>query len=287
MAGSHFNPSGGSGGAVGYNARMKLSRRLALTFYRAAGGFPAKLHGKPYRFVPEDRKFWRKAAAGEWEQHTFAFLEHCLRADSVCLDVGAWIGPTVLFSSARCRTVYCIEPDPVAYERLLANLRLNDVTNVLPFHGALSRVNGCVQIANADGFGNSETRVQTEHQTAAAGNSAVNYAVPGMTLSSFIAGWGIEKIDLLKMDIEGAEFDLVPALIDLLPRFKPCIHLSLHAPLLPESARREQLAAVVELAERYAFCYDKRLKPIQPADIMSAPFATRFNAVALTDRALV
>jgi len=258
---------------------MNLRRRLALAYYRVSGGFPAHLHGKRYKLVPEDRKFWRKVARDEWERSTFTFLERCLSADSVCLDIGAWIGPTALFAAQRCRAVYCIEPDPVAYERLLANIRLNEVGNVLPFHGALSVHNARVQIANERGFGNSMTRVRA----APAGGGAT---VLGLGLGSFIDWWGIERIDLLKMDIEGAEFDLVPSIIDLLPRFKPAIHLSLHAPLLPPDQRRNQLAAVTDLAAHYAFCYDQHLKPVAPQEIPGERFASGFNTVAMTDRAL-
>lgn len=257
---------------------MNLRRRLALAYYRVCGGFPAHLHGRRYRLVPEDRKFWRKVSRDEWERSTFTFLERCLSADSVCLDVGAWIGPTALFAAQRCRAVYCIEPDPFAYERLLANIRLNEVGNVLPFHGALSSRNAGVQIANERGFGNSMTRVRAA--------PAGGVTVLGMDLPSFIDWWGIDRIDLLKMDIEGAEFDLVPSIIDLLPRFKPAIHLSLHAPLLPPDERHDQLAAVTDLAARYAFCYDKHLQPVEPREIPGARFASCFNSVAMTDRAL-
>ncbi len=241
--------------------------------------FAATIDGRCYRLAPEDRKFWRAVAANEWERHTFMVLDRCLRADSVYLDVGAWIGPTVLFAAARCRTVYCIEPDPVAYERLLANLRMNDITNVLPFHGALGGGNGPVQIANEKSFGNSKTRVQATPDDA-------GVTVLGMDIQRLIEGWGIKKIDLVKMDVEGAEFDLMPPLLDFLPRTKPGIHLSLHAPFFPQSERREKLAAVVELANRYAFCYDKRLNKIASEEILGERFTHRFNTITLTDAEL-
>lgn len=294
-----------AGGRFGYNARMTSLlqsarawerrqrhhphliaaidsfRRLALAWYRLRGGFPIRLHGKRYRLAPEDRKFWRRVAAGRWEPQTFTFFEHCLRPDSVCVDVGAWIGPTVLFAAARCRTVYAIEPDPVAYERLLANLRLNDITNVRPFHGALGPTHAPLRIANHKHFGSSETRT-----LAADGDDG--HRVMGFTPAGYLDCWGIERIDLLKMDVEGAEFALVPAIVDLLARHhhKPHIHLSLHAPLLPEAERRAQLAAVAELAARYAFAYDKRLRPISPDDITGERYTHHSNEVALTDRAL-
>ena len=247
------------------------------------------LHGKRYRLTPGNDKFWRKVAAGQWERNTFRFLDRCLRADSVYLDVGAWIGPTVLFAATRCKTVYCVEPDPVAYQRLLANLQLNRIDNVLPFHGALAVANGAVHIANAENFGNSETRVTPE---ATSGSEDSHATVLAITLSDLLNWWGIKRIDLLKMDIEGAEFALIPSLIDLLSTGntgntgKPHIHLSLHAPFLPPSERHHKLAAAVELAGHYAFIYDKHLKRIAPEAILQEPFTEKCNAVALTDEAL-
>ena len=260
---------------------MNLKRRLALAYYRAKGGFPAKIAGERYRLVPENRKFWRKVADKQWEPHTFIVLDRYLHPDSVYLDIGAWIGPTVLFAARRCKTVYCVEPDPVAYQRLLANLHINGIGNVLPFHGALGARNEVVQIASEGGFGDSETRIRA--QGAPEGDGV---PVLALDIASLVAWWGIERIDLLKMDIEGAEFDLVPSLINFLPRIKPPIYLSLHAPLFPQSERRDKLAAVVELAGHYAFCYDKRLNQISPDEVLGESFAEKFNTVLLTDAAL-
>ena len=258
---------------------MNLRRRLELAYYRAKGYFPGHIGGKPYRLVPDDRKFWRKVANNQWEPHTFNILGQCLHADAVYLDVGAWIGPTVLFAAARCHTVYCVEPDPVAYEHLLANLRLNDIRNVKTFHGALDSENTRLTISNEQGFGNSETRVQR----ASAGDSTT---VLAMDISRFIECWNIRQIDLIKIDVEGAEFDLMQSIIDLLPSMKPCIYLSLHAPLVAQTERQGKLAAVVELARHYTCCYDKDLKKIEPGEILTPRFTDRFSEVLLTDTAV-
>jgi len=223
-----------------------------------SGRIVANIGGKRRRLLAEDETYWRRVEAGEWEPDTFEVLAKCLHPGAVYVDVGAWVGATVLFAAARCESVYCIEPDPAAYERLLANLRMNRVTNAHPFHAALGAANARVQIACERGLGKSMTRVQ-----AAAGGNAHAWTL-SITPARFVEWWGITKIDLLKIDIEGGEFDLAPALIELFPRIKPVIHLSLHAPLFPQSARRDKLAVIAELAGRYAFCYDGDLRRISP-----------------------
>ena len=239
----------------------------------------AKIDGKKYRLLAEDKTFWRRVEAGEWEADTLRVLARFLRRDSIYLDVGAWIGATALFAAARCREVYCVEPDPAAYERLLANLRMNNIKNALTFHGALGAKNARVKMSCARGLGKSMTRVRAENEI---GNGETADAL-SVTPARFVKWCGIAKIDLLKIDIEGGEFALAPALAKLFPRMKPVIHLSLHAPFFPESARAEKLARIVGLAGNYKFCYDGNLNKISPREMLSDKFANHFAAVVLAD----
>ena len=235
--------------------------------------------GVAHQLVAENEKFWQKVDANRWEPDTLTLLDRCLRADSVYVDVGAWIGPTVLFAAPRCRIVYGIEPDPVAYEQLLANLRLNHIQNARLFHGALCAQNGVAQVVNEKGFGDSVTRVGESTR----GDRA---EVLAMTPTRFTEFWGIEKIDLLKVDIEGGEFDLIPALIELTARTKPIIHLSLHAPNFPPPLRQSKLQQAAKLARLYRHCYDKHLTTLPVEQIASEHFAQKFDAVVLSDEAL-
>lgn len=64
--------------------------------YRARGYYAGALNGEPFRLDPYHSKFWRKATAGGWEPETFAVLDQHLSPDRDYVDIGAWIGPTVL-----------------------------------------------------------------------------------------------------------------------------------------------------------------------------------------------
>ncbi|MGR3913988.1 MAG: FkbM family methyltransferase, partial [Gammaproteobacteria bacterium] len=141
----------------------------------------------------------------------------------------------------------------------------------------LGAANTRAQIACERGLGKSMTRVQP-----AATGSAHTWTL-AITPARFVEWWGITKIDLIKIDIEGGEFDLAPALIKLFPRIKPAIHLSLHAPFFPKPARHDKLAVIAELAERYAFCYDGELRRIAPEEILGGKFAEGFETVVFAD----
>jgi len=289
---------------------------------QSRAAFAIELFGRRYRLAAEDRAFWTKVAAGAWERDTLRFFARALDgrrgrdgsgapdADSVCVDVGAWIGATALFAAPRCGTVYALEPDPAAYERLLANLRMNAIANIVPCHAALTAADGCVQLSNHRHFGNSMTRTQaatgdgdgdiSRHPRSLlsgggdgdgengdgdiGGNRAT---VLGLRLASFIAWWGIARIDLLKIDIEGGEFALLPALLELPARLRPVVHLSLHAPFFPAAERASKLAAVAELAAQYAHLYDQNNARITARDITQNPdYRDKFQVVAMSARAL-
>lgn len=86
--------------------------------YRARGHVNGRLGGLPFRLDPYHSKFWRRAGRGDWEPETFAVLDAHLRGDADYLDIGAWIGPTVLYAARKARHVWCFEPDPTAYRHL-------------------------------------------------------------------------------------------------------------------------------------------------------------------------
>ncbi|MDD9811463.1 MAG: FkbM family methyltransferase [Gammaproteobacteria bacterium] len=281
---------------------------------QSRAAFAIDMFGRRYRLAAEDRAFWTKVAAGAWERDTLRFFARALDgrrgrdgsgapdADSVCVDVGAWIGATALFAAPMCGTVYALEPDPAAYERLLANLRMNAVANIVPCHAALTAADGCVCLSNHRHFGNSMTRAQAATGDGAGdgtdagdgagengdGDIGGNRAtVLGLRLASFIAWWGIARIDLLKIDIEGGEFALLPALLELPMRLRPVVHLSLHAPFFPAAERAGKLAAVAELAAQYAHLYDQNNARITARDITQNPdYRDKFQVVAMSARAL-
>ena len=318
--------------ATGKNPAAAPGKNPEAAGDQSRATFAIEMFGRRYRLAAEDRAFWTKVAAGAWERDTLRFFARALDgrrgrdssggrdgcgapdADSVCVDVGAWIGATALFAAPMCRTVYALEPDPAAYERLLANLRMNAAANIVPCHAALTAADGCVQLSNHRHFGNSMTRAQAATGAGAGdisrhprsllsgdgdgdsdgagengdGDIGGNRAtVLGLRLASFIAWWGIARIDLLKIDIEGGEFALLPALLELPMRFRPVVHLSLHAPFFPAAERASKLAAVAELAAQYAHLYDQNNARITAHDITQNPaYRDKFQVVAMSERAL-
>ncbi|SVA84980.1 uncharacterized protein METZ01_LOCUS137834, partial [marine metagenome] len=64
------------------------------------------------------------------------------------VDVGAHIGLFSLFAAQFCKKgrVFCFEPVNDNYELLLENIKLNNITNIIPFNCAVSQNSSKVKI---------------------------------------------------------------------------------------------------------------------------------------------
>ena len=159
-----------------------------------------------------------------------------LNSETVYCDIGAWIGPTVIYAAKTCKEVICFEPDPVAYKYLLCNIALNEFKNVTSFSFALSSQVGIQKMsARSDNLGESMTTL-VEVATL---YPKVN--VLTLTWEMFKDYDIFEKINFIKMDIEGGEFALLPTMEKYLSLNKPTLYLSLHPTLLSKNVRKEEM----------------------------------------------
>lgn len=259
-----------------------LTNKLVFPFYeafvRARGYYTATIGGHQYRLDPYHVKFWRRAAKGRWEPETFDVLSRFLDKDSTYCDVGAWIGPTVLHASKICKKVVCFEPDPTAYRYLRWNLDLNRCENVTSFNLALSDEMKVASMASfGSGLGDSMSSLLCN------GSEGSVVDVMKIPWAQFLEASGMEKVDLLKIDIEGGEFALLPTLKDYLLKFKPTLYLSTHAPFLEESERKEMMTKVLDVVSIYKTCLNEGVKPIEFEELVSEKYLNEFGAFVFKD----
>lgn len=133
-----------------------------------------------------------------------------LQRDAAVVDVGANIGDFSIQAAKLCPAglIYAVEPVSANLKCLQRQLELNGTENVVVIPIALGGQEGQALIHASGGhsslyWGSAETEV-------------VNVT----TLQSLMAAHGIERIDLLKLDCEGAEWDILPAAECLLPRIR-------------------------------------------------------------------
>lgn len=119
------------------------------------------------------------------------------------MDIGAHIGYFTIIAAknANLGKIYSIEPHKESFEILKKNLLLNDFTNVNTFNVAITKSTGKTQlyIDKDNQIGN--TTIKND-------NSNESEHVDAFSLRDFVSNNNIEKIDFLKVDCEGAEFEI-------------------------------------------------------------------------------
>jgi FkbM family methyltransferase len=122
------------------------------------------------------------------------------------LDLGGHIGSFSIqcshFFSHNCN-VHIYEPEPGNYQQIKKNIKLNNSRNVKAYNEALSSQKG-------EGF----LYFNPEHRGASQLNRGLSYKTEKIpviinALKNAISRFKDEKIDLLKIDIEGSEYDVL------------------------------------------------------------------------------
>ena len=250
--------------------------RLRKALYRARGHYAGRLGGVPFQLDPYHSKFWRRTTRGAWEPETFAVLDAHLEAGRDYLDIGAWIGPTALYAATRARHVWAFEPDPTAFRYLAWNIELNRLDNVSALPVALAERTGLARMTSFGGEpGDSMTSLLNAQ--AASGTEVVT-----LDWDSFARDVDLSSVSLVKIDVEGAEFDLLPALRPWLKAQRPALYLSTHAPYLDSDNRAARMAALAEGLSFYTTCRDERGAAVG-ADAFTGPDALeRFRSFLFT-----
>jgi FkbM family methyltransferase len=131
----------------------------------------------------------------------------------VVVDVGAGVGDsTLLFSKlvGDQGRVIAIEAHPRSYRALARLCDLNGLTNVTPLHAAAAETNGEVAITDLEDY-MLNTVVDLSKE-------APRVAVRARRLDDIAGDLGLGTIDLLKMNIEGAERAALEGMGELIDR---------------------------------------------------------------------
>ena len=146
---------------------------------------------------------------------------------SVVLDVGAHCGFYTVYFASRCAKVYAFEPQIMIFRLLSANLYLNKLYNVEEQNIALYHKNTKMSISPEHSQGMSLEIKDGDIDYEAIGNSA------GISLMEKSGGTIIakrlddvdipEKIDFIKIDAQGCDYNVLVGGIERIKKDKPVI----------------------------------------------------------------
>ena len=185
------------------------------------------VHGEQDQFVSR-----RIREEGIWEPYETSLVLALLRPGHVCVDVGANIGYFSILAAAvvgEAGAVFAFEPDPENFALLQANAVLNKQQHrITAVQAALSTQAGAGELfLSEDNLG--------DHQIYAAGEQRKSVQIALLNGSEYL-GERLQRLDLLKVDTQGSEYQVMVGLMPLLLAIPGATHILIE--LTPLSLRQ-------------------------------------------------
>ena len=148
-----------------------------------------------------------------YEKAEFALIEKILQADSVFVDIGANAGVYSLVAAKKITNVgkiIAIEPNPLMVERFKTNLRFNGKEDLVDI----------IEYGVADKEGEFELALDAKNM---GGSSIINdYGGDKIKIKCYpllqLLETRTDKIDILKIDVEGADALVMDAFLNSAPK---------------------------------------------------------------------
>ena len=139
-----------------------------------------------------------------WMIQEYSDDNFSINNDDIIIDVGAHIGLFALFASQFCKNgkIFCYEPIKENYKILIENIEMNQIQNIFPNNLAVTKETSRVKIFLNDDQSGHSMFIQNKNFV----------EVDSKSLSDIFIDNGIKECDFLKLDCEGAEYEIIESL---------------------------------------------------------------------------
>jgi|GEM_PF-1379563 len=231
--------------------KIKITKNSKSFYVNPCG--PKRSLFRFLRAILDRDNFWKGVKNNTWEVETFRIFDFFLNQRCSFIDMGAWIGPTVLYGIQLASHCYAVEPDPVAFSILKENVHLNpELKNRITLCNiAISDSNGKVTLAASEGLGKSDSSMYKSY------SSGYPVEVDCLSFPAFCQRYNVTGVNFVNIDTEGAEIVILPSMVNFIKDYKPTVYLSLHPQLFPDQERN--IIEIIEVMELFTRIYDNKL----------------------------
>lgn len=175
---------------------------------------------------------------GEYEVGDLAFVSKYLQPGMHCIDIGANFGLVSLTMARQVGPtgeVLAFEPAPGQYRLLRLNRWLHRFSQIKTFPVAVTRTAGSLSFHLITGQANQGLHTSVFPPYWAAGKAVPHrtITVPAVSLDALWKNKGVSRCDLIKIDVEGAEDQVLQGGLRFFQRFKPVVLLEISDHSLP------------------------------------------------------
>jgi FkbM family methyltransferase len=177
--------------------------------------------GVSLRVLAKDASPWREAAHGTWEPETVRLIQEIAREGELVIDIGAWRGVITAVAAGLGAAVHAFEPDPVAREALERMLELNPeiAARVTVHPEALGGSDRTAKLAGDERGGSGSSLFRDKP-------NAIEVRV--RDAAAALGECEVSRCALLKIDVEGAEYEILPRILPQLREHRPVLLLAVH-----------------------------------------------------------
>ncbi|MEX2226518.1 MAG: FkbM family methyltransferase [Dehalococcoidia bacterium] len=217
--------------------KPKGAHRLLTTVYsperRAANHFEViRPYGNNLRMLLDTSSFieWQIFFYGRYEPEIVELIRETCKPGGTAIDAGANVGCHALIM-AECAgeqgRVIALEPHARVFERLRANVAMNGLQQIETLRTAAGAESGTMQL-----YAPASTHHGAGKATMYEGNLALDpYAasamecadVPVTTIDRVMFERECERLDLIKIDVEGHEMPVLRGARETIARFRPSV----------------------------------------------------------------
>ena len=217
-----------------------------------------KTNGYKLALVPNDLGISAELAIFKKHEpiHT-QLISQEIKPGMICIDLGANIGYYAMLEGklvGKKGKVICIEPSPTNFSYLKKNIELQQNSNFEAFNFAIGDRDGAVKFLVSNKTNLSRVVSEFHHQY---DDQTSTIEVPMKKLDSFLRENPQPKIDLIRMDIEGFEYEASFGMVETLKKFKPILIIEVHTNELSLERSKEFLDNLRKLGYNIKYYFPK------------------------------
>lgn len=212
----------------GYNSFCQLTRTNEIDSVKFDGGKAVVRlkDGRRYHFDANDRvaRMYTVPHTGTFEAKETEFVRNFIRPGQVCFDIGANFGWYTILLSRLVGSeghVHAFEPIPHTFDVLHKNVTLNECENITITKVALDSKKGEKELFLPD-IGVSGSFCLHEYE-----KDYDIFRCPTETLDNYCIEHGINRVDFIKADIEGAEWSMLKGATEIIRESMPVLFLEI------------------------------------------------------------
>lgn len=190
---------------------------------------------------------------GYYERWIVSLMDRVLRSDSICIDVGANLGAITLAMAHLVKHghVYSFEASPQNFAFLERNLVENQISNATAHLLAISDERSQLTVDYVEEFA-AGSYIATE---AYSDSRAVKSHIQSVSLDEWSLEIGLEKVDLIKVDVEGLEFRVLEGARRLISRARPNLIVEFNPIAIGRYDHRTPAQLYARLSDLYPWIY--------------------------------